>query len=177
MNGSSAYHQRCRSWEEPMPIVRLTDYLDRRGVAYSLLPHRRTVTAAETAAEAHVPRRDLAKPVVVELDGELAMVVVPANSQVDLDLVAAETGARSVALVEERDFRERFPDCEPGAMPPLGNLWGIRVYADESLADGECIAFNAGVHHELMWLAWRDFERLVEPQVGRFARVPVKAET
>jgi Ala-tRNA(Pro) deacylase len=72
-------------------------------------------------------------------------------------------------LAPERELALCFPDCEAGAMPPLGNLWGLRVYADESLEANDRIAFNAGTHEELLEMPWSDFVGLAQPRIGRFA--------
>jgi Ala-tRNA(Pro) deacylase len=114
--------------------------------------------------------------VVVTMDGTLAMVVVPASRHVDLVLLKQATGANSVHLATEDQFREKFPDCETGAMPPFGNLYGMTVLADESLSRDKEIAFNAGSHRELVRMAWEDFERLVQPRILRIAAGKAAAE-
>ena len=90
-------------------------------------------------------------------------------AHIDLSLLRSAAGANRVALASEEEFRERFPDCETGAMPPFGNLYDMSVFADESLARDREIAFNAGSHRELVRLAWEDFVRLVEPKIVGFA--------
>jgi Ala-tRNA(Pro) deacylase len=105
----------------------------------------------------------------VKIDGKLAMAVVPASAHVGLTLLKTAIGAKSLELASETDFKDRFPDCETGAMPPFGNLYGLGVFADESLTHDSEIAFNAGSHRELMRLSWSDFERLAQPQVLRLA--------
>jgi len=120
------------------------------------------------AASAHIPGRELAKTVIVYLDGEMAMAVLPANRKVVLADLREMTGADQAKLVPEEDFKKRFPDCEVGAMPPFGNLYGMEVYVAASLAQNAEIAFNAGSHTEVIKLAYKDFERLVRPQVIPF---------
>jgi len=95
--------------------------------------------------------------------------VVPASAHVGLTLLKSATGAKTIEMASETEFRDRFPDCETGAMPPFGNLYGMGVFADESLTHDAEIAFNAGSHRELMRLSWTDFERLAQPQVLRLA--------
>ncbi len=106
---------------------------------------------------------------IVKLDDALAMVVLPASYQVDLSLLKAATGAKTVALAAETEFKDRFPGCETGAMPPFGHLYGMQVFADESLAKDKEISFNAGTHSELIRLSWEGFVRLVKPRVLKFS--------
>ena len=119
--------------------------------------------------EGHIPGRELAKTVIVDSDGETAMAVLPGSQKVDLPLLRDALGAERVSLVREAAFRDRFPECDLGAMPPFGNLYGMKVYVADSLTEDEVIAFNAGSHTELVRMAYRDFERLVQPRVIRFA--------
>lgn len=143
----------------------LKRYLDRERVKYVVLRHSPAYTAQEIAALAHVPGREMAKTVIVKLDGQLAMVVLPASEHVDLERLREATDAQQVTLAEERDFATVFQGCEPGAMPPFGNLYGLEVYASASLAEDEEIAFNAGSHTELIRMAYGDFARLAKPKV------------
>jgi len=120
---------------------------------------------------ADTPGKVLAKTVIVNIDGALAMAVVSASQQVHLASLKAATFAKSVDLAAGSEFIERFPDCEVGAMPPFGNLYGMPVFADESLSRDKEIAFNAGSHRELVRIAWDDFARLVQPTVLRIGSV------
>lgn len=106
---------------------------------------------------------------IVKLDGSLAMAVLPASSQVDLSRLKTVTGATNAGLASEAEFKDKFPDCQTGAMPPFGNLYDIPVLANESLTRDQEIAFNSGTHLELVRMAWDDFQRLVKPQMARFA--------
>jgi len=152
-----------------MPQTSFTEYLDKHGVKYSVVTHSPAFTAQGVAALSHTPGRNLAKSVVVKLDGKMALVVLPASFQIDLDLLRKATKATLVELASEREFKDRFPECETGAMPPFGNLYGLDVIADEMLANDTEIAFNACSHRDLIRLPWRDFERLTEPKLARFA--------
>jgi len=151
-----------------MPVRELRELLDSQGVKYVTINHSPAYTAQEIAASAHVPGRELAKTVVVKVDGELAMAVLPASAVVHVERLKEALGARSVELAEEDDFRARFPGCETGAMPPFGNLYGMDVYVEESLTRDREIAFNAGSHTELVRIGYDDFARLAEPKVIRF---------
>ena len=152
-----------------MSLTRLKEFLDSNHIKYVTISHSLAYTAQGIAALTHIPGKELAKTVIVKIDGKLAMAVVPASAHVGLTLLKTATGARTLELASETEFRDRFPDCETGAMPPFGNLYGMGVFADESLSHDAEIAFNAGSHRELMRLSWSDFERLAQPQVLRLS--------
>ena len=152
-----------------MSLTRLKDFLDIHNIKYVVISHSVAYTAQGIAALAHIPGKELAKTVVVKINGALAMAVVPASCQVDLMRLKEASGARNVQLASEDEFREKFPDCETGAMPPFGNLYGMEVFIDESLSQDKEVAFNAGSHRELVRLAWADLERLVQPKLVRIA--------
>jgi Ala-tRNA(Pro) deacylase len=148
-----------------MPTPRLKEFLDNEHVRYVTISHSPAFTAQEVAQAAHVPGKDMAKTVIVRMDGDLAMVVLPASARLSLELLKETTGARRLELASERDFRDAFPGCELGAMPPFGNLYAMKVFVSEDLAKDEEIAFNAGSHTEVMRLSYADFERVVKPRV------------
>jgi len=152
-----------------MPNEKLKQFLDESQVKYVSINHSPAFTAQEIAASAHIPGKELAKTVIVDLDGRMAMAVLPASFQVDLEAVKDLAGAQEIRLATEEQFKNLFPGCEPGAMPPFGNLYDMPVFAAETLAEDDEIVFNAGSHTELVRLAYADFARLVEPKVGRFA--------
>jgi len=151
-----------------MPARRLREFLDKNGVKYVAISHSPAFTAQEIAASAHISGRELAKTVMVKVDGVMAMAVLPASLSIDFDALKELTDAKEVVLAGEDEFRNLFPECEVGAMPPFGNLYGMDVYVAERLTDDEEIAFNAGTHKELVKLAYEDFERVVKPKVGQF---------
>jgi Ala-tRNA(Pro) deacylase len=153
-----------------MPVQKLREFLDSENVKYVVMSHSLAYTAQEIAASAHIPGRELAKTVIVKLDGQMAMAVLPASYRVDFDLLRSASGAGKVELAGEQEFRETFPGCEVGAMPPFGNLYGMPVYVAASLTEDEEIAFNAGSHTELIKLSYQDFARLVGPTVLKFSR-------
>ncbi|MHC4399853.1 MAG: aminoacyl-tRNA deacylase [Planctomycetota bacterium] len=152
-----------------MPVRRLKEFLDGHGVKYVAIEHSPAYTAQEIAASAHVPGKELAKTVMVRIDGQMAMAVLPASRKVDFDRLREAAGAERVDLAGEEEFQGMFPGCEVGAMPPFGNLYDMKVYVSESLAEDEEIAFNAGSHTELIRLAYADFERLAGPKVAKIA--------
>lgn len=149
-----------------MPLSKLRKFLDSHHIKYLIITHSLAYTAQGIAALTHVSGKKLAKTVIVKIDGILAMAVVPASLHVDLDQLRSLTGAQTVEVASEQEFKDAFPDCETGAMPPFGNLYDMQVYADESLAESEEITFNAGTHHELLRMRWNDLVRLVKPLVA-----------
>jgi Ala-tRNA(Pro) deacylase len=155
-----------------MPAKKLREFLDSQGVPYMTISHAVAYTAKEIAALTQISNKELAKTVIVKIDSALAMAVLPASFEVDLSSLRAATGARSVSLAKESEFKDRFPECEIGAMPPFGNLYGMAVYVDQSLTKDQDIAFNAGSHTELLQVCYADFERLVKPTVLKFAELP-----
>ena len=148
-----------------MQLTKLREFLDSHNVKYMVISHSLAYTAQGIAALVHVSGKKLAKTVIVKIDGVLAMAVVPASLHVDLDKLKALTGAQIVELASEREFKDAFPDCETGAMPPFGNLYDMPVYADSSLAEHEEITFSAGTHRELMRMSWNDMAAIVNPTV------------
>ena len=150
-----------------MPVKTLKDFLDKNGVKYVSVTHSPAFTAQEIAAAAHIPGKELAKTVMVKLDGKMAMAILPASFRVDFGLLKKAASAKKAELATEEEFKDSFPECELGAMPPFGNLYGMPVYVSEALAEDEEIAFNAGSHIELLRLSYRDFERLVQPKTAK----------
>jgi Ala-tRNA(Pro) deacylase len=161
--------------EVDMPIKKLKEYLDNMNVKYATINHPVAYTSQQIASVTHIKGKELAKTVMVKIDGKMAMVVLPASYKVDLDLVKIATGANIISLATEAEFQNMFSDCEAGAMPPFGNLYGIDVYAEEKLAEDEEIVFNACSHRELIKLEYKDFKRLVKPKMGRYITGKVPA--
>ncbi len=151
-----------------MPVTKLTNLLNEEHIDYISIPHSIAFTAQEAAASAHIPGIEFAKTVIVKIDSKLAMVILPASYRINLELLKQETAASKVELASEEEFKDLFPECETGAMPPFGNLYGLDVYVEESLLEDAEIAFNAGSHTELIQIAYADFERLVRPNIGKF---------
>lgn len=147
----------------------LKEYLDERKVRYLTITHSPAYTCQEVAQSAHIPGDKMAKTVMVKIDGALAMAVLPAARRVDLDELRALTGSDDIHLAHEDEFKDYFPDCEPGAMPPFGNLYDMSVYISPDLAVEPEIVFNAGNHTELVRMSWRDYYDLVKPRVAEFA--------
>ncbi len=152
-----------------MPIKKLKEYLDENNIKYITISHSSAFTAQEVAAHAHIPGKELAKTVLVKINGKMAMAVLPASDKVDFDLLKHAIGNENVRLAYEQEFMDKFPDCEVGAMPPFGNLYGLDVYVAKDLTQDEEIAFNACTHSELIKMSYKDYERLVKPIILEFS--------
>ncbi len=148
-----------------MPTPQIKAYLEEHGVSYETISYEHAFDAQHVAAAAHVSGKQMAKTVMVKLDDRLVMAVVPANARVDFLHLQEATGTSLAALAKEEDFKGMFGDAEVGAMPPFGPLYDVEVFVDEGLAAGEVVAFRAGVHGELIQMAYSDFERLARPHV------------
>jgi Ala-tRNA(Pro) deacylase len=97
------------------------------------------------------------------------MAILPASDKVDIDLLKDQLGVENVRIAYEQEFMDKFPDCEVGAMPPFGNLYGLDVYVAKSLTHDEEITFNACNHNELVKMSYRDYEKLVKPKILDFS--------
>src|SRR6266568_6969402 len=137
-----------------MPATMLKDYLDSHGIKYVSVRHSPAYTAPEVAASVHVSGRDFAKTLIVKIEDEMAMVVMPANRRLLLSELRELLEIDHLRLATEAEFRDAFPDCELGAMPPFGNLYGMKVHVTSNLADEPQIAFNAGTHTEVIKRAY-----------------------
>ncbi len=152
-----------------MPTQKLHAFLDDNQVKYLKIGHSPAYTAQEIAAAVHIPGKEMAKTVMVKIDGKMTMAVLPADQRINFEKLRDGTGSSEVTLADESDFGDLFPDCTLGAMPPFGNLYGIAVLVDSSLAEDDKITFNACTHTELIQLSYHDFENLVKPQVLDFS--------
>lgn len=149
-----------------MPILRkLKEVLDQAKISYEVYTHPQAFTAQEIAASQHIPGKEMAKVVILKIDGSFVMAVVPASRLVNFKKIKAALGASEIALATEAEFTSLFPECEIGAMPPFGNLFGLRVYMDPALEKDETIYFNAGNHQQTVRLKYKDFKELVKPEV------------
>lgn len=150
--------------------VRVREWLEQRKAPYDVLPHREAYTAQEVAGAVHIPGRAFAKVVMLKGQGGLAMAVLPAKCRVDLERLQQLLDDGTVTLAKEADFAGRFSDCETGAMPAFGNLYGVPVYLDQDLTREATIAFAAGSHHEVIRMDSRDFLQLTGAQVVEFCQ-------
>jgi Ala-tRNA(Pro) deacylase len=150
----------------------LKDYLDRERVHYDVLSHSEAFRAAEIAHALQTPEKEMAKVVIVKVQERFVMTVLPASWNVDLHRLRTVFGTHEVRLATEDEIRGLFPDCELGAMPPFGILYGVPVYVDQSLTEDEEIVFQAGTHSEVIRMRYRDYAALVFPVVTAFHRSP-----
>ena len=148
---------------------RMEKYLRENGVGFEVKTHDQAFTMQEVAAALHVPGNQVAKVVIVCADEEKVMLVLPAPYRMNVDLVRDLVGAKKVRLAKEEEFTDLFPDCATGAMPPFGNLYGVPVYVDRSMAEEPDMVFRIGTHRETMKIAYADFLRLAQPVVGDFS--------
>lgn len=151
--------------------AQIRDFLDLNKVAYTFCTHSPAYTAQGLAHAQHVSGKELAKVVMVVADDRVIMTVLPGSHRVSLDRLTQTLGAKSVRLATEEEFRGLFPNCELGAMPPFGNLYGLDVWTDESLRTHPTIVFNAGSHIETITMSYADFERLARPKVASFGEL------
>lgn len=153
-----------------MPVKKLKEFLDNHKIEYLTINHSLAYTAQRIAAAAHIPGKSVAKTVMLKVDGKMAMAVLPASCKINLDKFKDELKANEAVISTEKEFKDLFPECEVGAMPPFGNLYGMDVYVAERLTEDDDIAFNAGSHRELIKLSFKDFEDLVKPKVLKFCK-------
>jgi len=159
-----------------MPILRrLKELLDEGKVSYEVYNHPLAYTAQEIAAQQHFSGKEMAKVVMLEVDGRLVMGVIPGSQKINLNTAKASLGAKAVRLATEDEFLSRFPECEIGAMPPFGNLFDLPVVTDAALEKDEHIYFNAGNHVQTVRLKYSDFTQLVKPQIARLVEERKKA--
>lgn len=151
-----------------MATRRLLSFLEQNKVGYRLATHRTAYSAMRTAEEAHVKGAEMAKSVALMVDGNPVLAVVPATMSVSFKRMKELLGAREVSLLDERKLDEYFPDCETGAMPPVGAMYHMEVVADSELEYDDRISFNAGTHKEIVTMDFQDWRRLVHP---RFAAI------
>ena len=150
----------------PMPVKTLKDFLDKNHVKYLSIKHSPAFTTQEVAELSHIHGKQMAKVVMLKIDGRMDMAVTGADHRLDLTALAEKIPCTNeILLADEKEFKNRFPDCEVGAMPPFGNLYGMDVYVNSSLAENSEIVFNAGSHTEVIRMSFADFLRLVKPKM------------
>lgn len=151
----------------PEGAERIKRLLEKEKIPYRVIPHTEVFTSPELAATIHASGRQVAKVVMVSSDKKNYMAVIPAHKNLDLERFAALAGEDRVFLMKEKTFGRLFPDCEVGAEPPFGNLYGIPVFVDENLAHEYEIYFQDGSHREVIAIRYEDFERMVHPVKGQ----------
>ena len=151
-----------------MPSRKVKAYLDNAGVKYEVVEHPAVYTAQEVAAVTRVKGKELVKAVMVKVDGELVMLALPATRKINFEVLREILGGKKVILAHEEEFSSLFPDCDTGAMPPLGNLYNVTTLVDQSLAEDKEIVFNAGTHHDIIKISFEDFKRIEKPKMAGF---------
>ena len=155
-----------------MPLIeRLREFLQANQAAYTHSVHPTAFTAREIASVEHLPAREVAKTIVVHSEGGYAVFVIPGNKLVDFQEVHHDLGFHQLRMVTEYELHKLFPDCELGAMPPVGALYDLPVYLDVSLVEERLIAFNAGTHRDVIHMTTAEYRRLVQPTVVHLTRV------
>ena len=149
-------------------LKRLKDYLDENQIKYVKISHSPAFTAQEIAASSHISGNELAKTVIVKVNDGFAMAVLPTTRKIDFESLKKVMNNKNIRLANEDEFKDIYPDCEVGAMPPFGNLYKLPVYVAKALAEHKEIAFNAGTHTDVIKISYSDFEKLVKPIVETF---------
>jgi len=142
--------------------------LSARHARFELITHRLTGSSTDTAEAAHVPGGRLAKGVVLADPHGLLMVVLPASRHVDLAAVEAHTG-RGMRVAREDELADRFPDCAPGAVPPVGPAYRMDTLVDRGVLAHADVYFEAGDHESLVRMSSAAFVELLNPaRMGDF---------
>lgn len=152
-------------------LERIEQYLKEKGVRYEVLHHARAFTAQRVAQAEHIPGKMQAKVVVLHGNGKFYMAALPASHHVDFEMFKKVVG-HACQLATEAEFKDFFPDCEVGAMPPFGHFYNLPVLTDASLEEDDEIVFQAGTHTESVKMAWNDYVRLQRPTIAQFGHAP-----
>jgi len=150
---------------------RVRSFLESKSATFEVLPHSEAFTAQEVAHSLHVSGKRLAKTVVLKADGKLILTVLPASHRLNRQQLQSTLGASRLEMVPESELASLFPDCELGAIPPFGNLYGVEVWVDRALSESEEIVFCAGTHVDCIRMKYADFARIVNPRLGSFSEV------
>jgi len=150
--------------------MHLQSFLDQMGVHYRVSRHDTAYTAQDLAATEHIPGRQVIKPVVIRADGQFVMCALPASHRVDLEELRDQLQVRHIDLADETSLSNLFPDCELGAEPPIGRMYGMPTLMDESLIADDHVTFQAGTHQDAVTMTLADFRRVAQPEVAHFGR-------
>jgi Ala-tRNA(Pro) deacylase len=150
--------------------MNVQDYLDQHGVHYRLSRHDTTYTAQDLAAAEHIPGRRVIKPVVIKADGQFVICALPASHRIDLDTLRDQLQCNDLQLADEGEISQIFPECELGAEPPIGPMFGLPTVMDESLFAGERVTFQAGTHQDAVTMSLADYRKVAQPEVAYFGK-------
>ena len=152
-------------------LGKLQELLEKHQVSYTHHVHATAYTAKEVASMEHLPNHRFAKVVVFTGEEGIGMAVLPADYVVDMQELRVALGLKRARLATEKELAEQFPDCELGAMPPVGNLYNMPTFVESSLTEEERIAFNAGTHRDVIYIRFEDYKRLASPTIIHFSRL------
>ncbi len=139
-------------------------FLDRSGVDFDLVVHRRTGSSSETARLAKIPPSKLAKAVLLVEPEEYVLAVVPASRRVNPYALRELLDRDPLVIADESDMPFIFRDCERGALPVVGPAFGLTTVIDDALLHRRELYFEAGDHEHLVHIAGSEFERLMADQ-------------
>ncbi|MBM3861603.1 MAG: deacylase [Verrucomicrobia bacterium] len=148
--------------------AKLIEFLNQHKVRYTVLHHPEAFTAQELSAIEGIKGRYHAKVVMVKTGDQMIMAVLPADHRIELERIERLSGARAL-LATEAEFKDTFPDCAVGTMPPFGKLYDVPTWVDKSLTEDDYIVFEAGTHTDAIRMSYADYARLAEPTVADFA--------
>jgi Ala-tRNA(Pro) deacylase len=148
---------------------RIRDYLDSQNVPYETLHHSQAFSAQEVAHSLHVSGKRCVKVVVAKGDNKPVLVVLPASHRLNFQDLKSALKANQLEMLIESELVGLFPDCDLGAVPPFGNLYGIGVWVDRAVANAEKIVFCAGTHEDCIRMRYSDFAKLTMPFLGHFS--------
>jgi Ala-tRNA(Pro) deacylase len=138
----------------------LINYLEEKGVDYDLVEHAHTSTSFASARASDLPPHQVAKAVVLKDDGGYVVSVLPTNHSLEIEWVNEELN-RNLEMACEDEFKSLFKDCEAGAVPALGEAYGMQVIWDDDLAYTADVYIEAGDHEHLIWLDRKAFKKLM----------------
>ena len=150
--------------------MNLPSFLDEHGVNYRLSHHPETYRSQDLAQIEHISGRNVVKPVLVKADGQFVLCALPASYKVDLMELRDQLRAKEVYLADESQLRQCFPDCELGAEPPIGRLFGLDTLMDESLLRDDMVTFQAGRHDQAVTMPLAEYRRIAQPEIAHFGR-------
>lgn len=152
--------------------TRIRDYLDSNKVSYQPLSHPQAFEASNVAHALHVSEGQFAKAIVLRADGHRLMAVLPASQRLNMHELKEALGVKHLEMAPESELTKLDAECELGAFPPFGQLYGMEVWVDRNVARSEEIVFNAGTHRDVLRMKYSEYARLANPHSAKFAEVP-----
>jgi Ala-tRNA(Pro) deacylase len=143
----------------------IQNFLDDKNVKYATIIHSPAFTAQEIAASCFISGKEFAKTLILNVDGDMVMAVLPASRRLHLPSIRKHFQNDNVFLASESEFHNIFTRCKTGAMPPFGNLYGLNTYVAREFEKNKLIAFNAGSHREIIRMKFKTYKALVNPEI------------